>query len=172
VLFCSCSRTDPHHKGVLEYSRIRVQGLCVVVRCTYVQWHGRTYIHARTTHHVFMRCRLDIMVLCILTSCATAGMLYHKFNYRLIETTQTYFKRHWTFGYTECSTVKLCTVFGISQHRGIETKFLPFFSKSNIPSQNLMQPRRQLDTCTRPFRRLFNIDFASESFNCRVEIEY
>jgi hypothetical protein len=24
ALLCSCSHTDPHHKGVLEYSRIRV----------------------------------------------------------------------------------------------------------------------------------------------------
>jgi hypothetical protein len=87
----------------------------VVVRCTYVQWFGRTCIHPRNMHYVFMRCRLDLMVLCILTSCATAGMLYHKFNYRLIETTQPYFKSHWIFCYTECSAVKL-TVFGISQH--------------------------------------------------------
>jgi hypothetical protein len=131
VLSYSCSRTDPHHKGVLEYSRISVQDLCVVVRRTYVQWYG-VYVHTckNHTHYVFMRCRLDLMVLCILTSCATAGMLYHKFNYRLIETTHkgvynlytpllhrlTLTKRHWILSYTECSAVKL-TVFEISQQK-------------------------------------------------------
>jgi hypothetical protein len=38
------------------------------------------------SHCVFMRRRLDIMGLCIRTSCATAGMSFHKFNYQVVET--------------------------------------------------------------------------------------
>jgi hypothetical protein len=65
----------------------------------------------------------------ILTSCATAGMLYHKFNYRLIEIIVSYFKRQRTSGYTECSAAKL-TVFAISQHS------IAFFTvlKNKIPN--------------------------------------
>jgi hypothetical protein len=52
--------------------------------------------------HRTVCCRLDI----ILTSCATAGMSYHKFNYRLIENTQPYLQRHRIYRYTECSAAK------------------------------------------------------------------
>jgi hypothetical protein len=41
-------------------------------------------------------------------------MLYHKFNYRLIEIITFYFKRQRTSDHTECSAAKL-TVFTISQ---------------------------------------------------------
>jgi hypothetical protein len=62
------------------------------------------------------RCRLDIISLCTVTSCATAGMMYHKFNYRLIETEETYFKRPRIYHCTECSAanIRFC---GFSQHR-------------------------------------------------------
>jgi hypothetical protein len=53
-----------------------------------------------------MRCRLDIISLCTVTSCATAGMSYHKFNYRLIETKETDFKRPRIYHYTECGAEK------------------------------------------------------------------
>ena len=63
-----------------------------VVWCTAVQWYGCTCVHANTLYEFFMRCSIDIlMVPNVVTSCATTGMLCHKFNYHLIETTEPYF---------------------------------------------------------------------------------
>ena len=70
------SHVDPHLKGVLEYSGIRVQGLCVLC---YVHPYGGTGVRAFMHEpHIrfFMRCRIDIVELCIRTSWSTAGILF------------------------------------------------------------------------------------------------
>ena len=60
-----------------------------------IMYIGGASVHAfmHEPHIIyFMSCSLDIMKMCVRTSWPTAGMLVHKFNYRLIEITQPYFK--------------------------------------------------------------------------------
>jgi hypothetical protein len=112
VLCCACTRDDAHLKGVLEYSRVRAQRLCVPVWCTYVRWYGVhacvfvltysvcSYVYSGVLKEVFfcvsicirnyaprithVSCMKSVFVAYYFvvintTSCATAGMLYHKF---------------------------------------------------------------------------------------------
>jgi hypothetical protein len=49
-------------------------------------------------------------------------MLYHKFNYRLIEIILSYFKRQRIPDYTECSVAKLTVLAFSQQYSGLRTQ--------------------------------------------------
>ena len=71
-----------------------------------------TFLHAPQNEY-FMRGSLDIvMVPNVLTSCATAGMLHHKFNDGIIETTEPYSISPQLVRYTATRRVKHVRTYG------------------------------------------------------------